>query len=144
MARPICWGVPPDTRKPCACSALRSVGSASACLTSCARRAVTSEGVRGGATNPFHAVRVSTDKPPSAKEGTPGTISLRSGKVAYAGLDVYAGEPDLHEGYYTAPNVVLLPHLGSATVETRDAMGFRALDNLDAVFAGREPRDRVG
>lgn len=70
--------------------------------------------------------------------------ALRSGKVAYAGLDVYAGEPDLHEGYYTAPNVVLLPHLGSATVETRDAMGFRALDNLDAVFAGREPRDRVG
>ena len=40
-------------------------------------------------------------------------------------------------------NVFLLPHVGSATRETRDAMGFRALDNLDAVFAGREPRDRV-
>jgi lactate dehydrogenase-like 2-hydroxyacid dehydrogenase len=69
--------------------------------------------------------------------------ALHSGHVAYAGLDVYDGEPRLHEGYYTAPNAVLLPHLGSATEETRDAMGFRALDNLDAVFAGREPRDRV-
>jgi lactate dehydrogenase-like 2-hydroxyacid dehydrogenase len=39
--------------------------------------------------------------------------------------------------------VFLMPHIGSATRETRDAMGFRALDNLDAIFAGREPRDRV-
>lgn len=69
--------------------------------------------------------------------------ALHSGKIAYAGLDVYAGEPNFHQGYYTAPNIVLLPHLGSATVETRDAMGFRALDNLDAIFAGKEPRDKV-
>jgi lactate dehydrogenase-like 2-hydroxyacid dehydrogenase len=69
--------------------------------------------------------------------------ALHSGHVAYAGLDVFDGEPRIFEGYYTAPNVTLLPHLGSATIETRDAMGFRALDNLDAVFAGREPRDRV-
>ena len=41
------------------------------------------------------------------------------------------------------PNVTAVPHIGSATAETRDAMGFRALDNLDAYFAGREPRDRV-
>ncbi len=40
-------------------------------------------------------------------------------------------------------NVVLLPHLGSATLETREAMGFRAIDNLEAFFAGRAPRDRV-
>lgn len=69
--------------------------------------------------------------------------ALRSGHVAYAGLDVYDGEPALHPGYLDLPNVVLLPHLGSATVETRDAMGFRALDNLDAFFAGADPPDRV-
>lgn len=69
--------------------------------------------------------------------------ALHSGQVAFAGLDVYDGEPRIFEGYYDAPNVVLLPHLGSATEETRDAMGFRALDNLDAIFAGKEPRDRV-
>jgi lactate dehydrogenase-like 2-hydroxyacid dehydrogenase len=40
-------------------------------------------------------------------------------------------------------NIFMLPHIGSATRETRDAMGFRALDNLDAFFAGNEPRDRV-
>jgi lactate dehydrogenase-like 2-hydroxyacid dehydrogenase len=69
--------------------------------------------------------------------------ALHSGHVAYAGLDVFDGEPRIFEGYHSAPNVTLLPHLGSATIETRDAMGFRALDNLDAVFAGREPKDRV-
>lgn len=69
--------------------------------------------------------------------------ALHSGHIAYAGLDVYDGEPRIFEGYHTAPNLVLLPHLGSATVETRDAMGFRALDNLDAIFGGGEPRDRV-
>lgn len=70
--------------------------------------------------------------------------ALRSGKVAAAGLDVFNGEPDdIHPEYRGLANTFLLPHLGSATRETRDAMGFRALDNLDAFFAGREPRDRV-
>ena len=69
--------------------------------------------------------------------------ALRTGKVAAAGLDVYNGEPDIDPGYRALPNTFLLPHVGSATRETRDAMGFRALDNLDAIFAGREPRDRV-
>ena len=41
------------------------------------------------------------------------------------------------------PNTFLMPHIGSATRETRDAMGFRALDNLDAFFEGRDPGDRV-
>lgn len=69
---------------------------------------------------------------------------LKSGKVYAAGLDVFNGEPDgIHPGYRDLDNVFLLPHLGSATVETRDAMGFRALDNLDAIFSGREPGDRV-
>ena len=69
--------------------------------------------------------------------------ALRSGAVAAAGLDVFNDEPDIHPGYRELDNTFLLPHIGSATRETRDAMGFRALDNLDAVFAGREPADRV-
>jgi lactate dehydrogenase-like 2-hydroxyacid dehydrogenase len=60
--------------------------------------------------------------------------ALKSGHVLAAGLDVYDGEPKVYPGYLELENVVLLPHLGSATVETRDAMGFRALDNLDAVL----------
>ncbi len=69
--------------------------------------------------------------------------ALRSGQVAAAGLDVFNDEPDIHPGYRELDNTFLLPHIGSATRETRDAMGFRALDNLDAIFAGREPGDRV-
>ncbi len=69
--------------------------------------------------------------------------ALRSGKVGAAGLDVFNNEPDIHPGYRELPNTFLMPHIGSATRETRDAMGFRAIDNLDAIFAGREPRDRV-
>jgi len=69
--------------------------------------------------------------------------ALKSGKVAAAGLDVYNNEPEIHPGYRDLPNTFLMPHIGSATKETRDGMGFRALDNLDAFFAGREPKDRV-
>ncbi len=69
--------------------------------------------------------------------------ALKSGRLAAAGLDVYNNEPEIHAAYRDLPSTFLLPHIGSATRETRDAMGFRALDNLDAVFAGREPRDRV-
>jgi lactate dehydrogenase-like 2-hydroxyacid dehydrogenase len=69
--------------------------------------------------------------------------ALKSGHLAAAGLDVFTGEPKLHPGYRGLPNTFLLPHLGSATQETRAAMGYRALDNLDAFFAGREPPDRV-
>ena len=69
---------------------------------------------------------------------------LRSGKLAAAGLDVFNGEPgNIHPGYRELENTFLLPHIGSATVETRDAMGFRALDNLDAIAAGYAPHDRV-
>jgi len=65
--------------------------------------------------------------------------ALKSGHVAGAGLDVYKGEPNLHAGYYDLETVFLLPHLGSATVEARDETGYVALDNIDAVLAGREP-----
>jgi len=69
--------------------------------------------------------------------------ALTSGKLFAAGLDVYADEPGGNPDLSKLANVFMLPHIGSATRETRDAMGFRALDNLDAVFAGREPADRV-
>lgn len=69
--------------------------------------------------------------------------ALRSAKVAAVGLDVFNNEPNIHPGYIELPNTFLLPHIGSATRETRIAMGFRALDNLDAVLAGRAPGDRV-
>ena len=69
--------------------------------------------------------------------------ALKSGHLFSAGLDVYTGEPALHPGYGMLPNVFLLPHLGTATLETRTAMGFRALDNVDAVLGGREPPDAV-
>ncbi len=69
--------------------------------------------------------------------------ALGSGKLAAAGLDVFNNEPDIHPGYRDLANTFLLPHIGSATRETRDAMGFRACDNLDAFFAGHEPGDRV-
>ena len=68
---------------------------------------------------------------------------LRAGKPVAAGLDVFNNEPDIHPEYRELENAFLLPHIGSATRETRDGMGFRALDNLDAFFAGREPGDRV-
>ena len=63
--------------------------------------------------------------------------ALRSGKVAAAGLDVFAGEPNLDPRYRELDNTFLLPHIGSASHETRDAMGYCCLDNLDAFFAGR-------
>jgi len=69
--------------------------------------------------------------------------ALASGRLAAAGLDVFNNEPNFHPGYLNLSNAFLLPHLGSATLETRNAMGFRALDNLDAFFAGRSPKDLV-
>jgi len=65
--------------------------------------------------------------------------ALKSGHVYAAGLDVYANEPALDERYRALENVFLLPHIGSATIETRTAMGMLAIDNIDAVLAGREP-----
>jgi len=61
--------------------------------------------------------------------------ALRSGHVRAAGLDVYNNEPALHPDYLTLENAVLLPHIGSATVETRNAMGFLALDGIKAALA---------
>ena len=69
--------------------------------------------------------------------------ALRAGRLFAAGLDVFNNEPDIDPRYRELDNTFLLPHVGSATRETRDAMGFRALDNLDAIIAGAEPRDSL-
>jgi lactate dehydrogenase-like 2-hydroxyacid dehydrogenase len=63
--------------------------------------------------------------------------ALKTGQVAAAGLDVFAGEPNLNTGYIELKNTFLLPHIGSATVETRVAMGMLALDNIDAMLSGK-------
>ncbi len=69
--------------------------------------------------------------------------ALSSGKLAAAGLDVFNNEPNIDPRYRTMENVFLLPHLGSATPQTRIAMGMRAVDNLQQFFAGQKPGDQV-
>jgi lactate dehydrogenase-like 2-hydroxyacid dehydrogenase len=63
--------------------------------------------------------------------------AIGSGQIGYAGLDVYQDEPRINSAYYDLPNTFLLPHLGSAAIEARNQMGFEALDNVDAFFAGK-------
>lgn len=69
--------------------------------------------------------------------------ALNDGVIGGAGLDVYQGEPAINPALLAAPNAVLLPHLGSATLETRTAMGMRVADNLDRFFDGEPLLDRV-
>jgi len=69
--------------------------------------------------------------------------ALNNGTIAGAGLDVFDGEPAVRKSLLTCENAVLLPHLGSATRETREAMGFRVVDNLTAFFNGEEPADKI-
>lgn len=69
--------------------------------------------------------------------------ALSSGTIGGAGLDVFEREPSVSEALLGADNLVMLPHLGSATRETREAMGFRVLENLSDFFDGKTPRDRV-
>jgi lactate dehydrogenase-like 2-hydroxyacid dehydrogenase len=70
--------------------------------------------------------------------------ALKSGHLFAAGIDVFDGEPKIHQGYYGLENAFLLPHMGSATVETRNAMGFKALDNLEAYLLRKQtPPDLV-
>jgi lactate dehydrogenase-like 2-hydroxyacid dehydrogenase len=67
--------------------------------------------------------------------------AIESGHLAGAGLDCFVTEPGGNPAFAAHENIVMMPHVGSATVRTRDAMGFKALDNLDAFFAGRTPPD---
>jgi len=69
--------------------------------------------------------------------------AMKSGHLSGAGLDCFVNEPGGNSALANFDNVFMLPHIGSATVKTRDAMGFRALDNLDMFFAGKPPRDRL-
>jgi lactate dehydrogenase-like 2-hydroxyacid dehydrogenase len=69
--------------------------------------------------------------------------ALTSGHLYAAGLDVFRSEPNYDPRLRNLPNVFLTPHMGSATLETRNAMGFRALDNIAAVLSGRAPIDPV-
>jgi glyoxylate reductase len=70
--------------------------------------------------------------------------ALRSGRLAAAGLDVYEDEPHVPAGLRDLPNTVLLPHIGSATATTRDAMARLCAENVIAVIEGREPPAAVG
>jgi lactate dehydrogenase-like 2-hydroxyacid dehydrogenase len=89
------------------------------------------------------AIVLNTGRGPSVDDGAL-IAALKSGHIRAAGLDVFDGEPNVNRGYLTLENVTLLPHLGSATIETRDAMGNRALDDLDAVLLkGTDPVHRV-
>lgn len=69
--------------------------------------------------------------------------ALWFGTIGGAGLDVFAREPQISPELMGADHLVMLPHLGSATADTREAMGFRVMDNLVDFFAGRAPKDRV-
>ena len=69
--------------------------------------------------------------------------ALETGAIAGAGLDVFEGEPAVPAQLLSMENVVLFPHLGSASRETRVAMGMRVVENLQAFFNGETPRDRV-
>jgi lactate dehydrogenase-like 2-hydroxyacid dehydrogenase len=69
--------------------------------------------------------------------------ALQSGTIAGGGLDVFDGEPAVPEALRRMENVMLLPHLGSATEETRVAMGMKVVENTVAFFEGRDVPDRV-
>ncbi len=69
--------------------------------------------------------------------------AMKNGKVFALGLDVYNGEPKINESYLKLNNLFLLPHLGSATERTRIDMGDRAIDNLQAFFDNKRPKDQV-
>ena len=69
--------------------------------------------------------------------------ALSSGQIAGAGLDVFDNEPQIDDRFRQLTNAVLLPHLGSATTETRNDMGYRVLSNLNEFFAGKDPTDKV-
>jgi lactate dehydrogenase-like 2-hydroxyacid dehydrogenase len=69
--------------------------------------------------------------------------ALSSGHVGAAGLDCFVTEPGGNPAFAAHDNVMMMPHVGSATVATRDAMGFKALDNLDHFFRGETPPDQL-
>ena len=91
---------------------------------------------------PSHAILINTARGDVIDESALAE-ALAAKRIAGAGLDVFEKEPTVTPALLALDNVVVLPHLGSATTETRVAMGERALDNLVEYFAGKPPRDRV-
>lgn len=91
---------------------------------------------------PAHAVLVNTGRGSLIDEAALAQ-ALAERRIAAAGLDVYEAEPQVHPALLALPNVVLLPHLGSATIEARTAMGMKVADNLDRFFAGEPLIDPV-
>ncbi|WP_433909960.1 2-hydroxyacid dehydrogenase [Sphingomonas yabuuchiae] len=89
-----------------------------------------------------HAIVVNTARGPVIDEGAL-VEALHLGRIGGVGLDVYEREPEVHPDLLAHPRAVLLPHLGSATIEARTAMGMRAAANLAAYDRGEEPADRV-
>ncbi|WP_404712945.1 2-hydroxyacid dehydrogenase [Sphingomonas sp. MMS24-J13] len=89
-----------------------------------------------------HAILINTARGDVVDEAAL-VAALREGKIAGAALDVYQGEPNVSPDLIALDNVVLLPHLGSATTETRNAMGFKVIDNLIAWFGGETPPNRI-
>jgi len=89
-----------------------------------------------------HAILVNTARGDVVDEAAL-VAALQQGTIAGAGLDVFEAEPAVTPALLAMENVVVLPHLGSATRETRLAMGHRVIDNVAAFFAGKEPPDRV-
>jgi glyoxylate reductase len=65
--------------------------------------------------------------------------ALENHLIAGAALDVYEREPEIHKGLFALENVVLSPHLGSSTIETRTTMIHLAVDNIIAVLSGKKP-----
>ena len=88
------------------------------------------------------AILINTARGPVVDERAV-AAALRAGRLAAAGFDVFAGEPALSAALRRAPRCVVLPHLGSATDETRAAMGARVVANLRAALAGRRPPNAV-
>ena len=89
------------------------------------------------------AVFVNTSRGPVVDEAALAD-ALAEGRIFAAGLDVYEEEPEVHPRLMELENVVLAPHIGSASIETRDKMAALAAENIVAVLSGEEPKTPVG
>ena len=89
-----------------------------------------------------HAYLVNTSRGEVVDEAALAEL-LASRQIAGAGLDVYENEPTIHSQLMTLKNVVLLPHIGSATIEGRLSMGDKVIINIQTFIDGHTPPDRV-